>query len=133
MSREELIQAVHENLRNLGLEVLDVVNLRSMFDAHGPAEGSLEEPLTVLAELQQQGLIQHIGLSNVTSTQVGQGRTICDIVCVQNQYYLARRDDAGPVRHRSRPEQQRDLLARQDHWDRSERGVQPVVVAASLR
>ena len=93
MSREELIQAVHENLRNLGLEVLDVVNLRSMFNAHGPAEGSLEEPLTVLAELQQQGLIRHIGLSNVTSTQVGQGRTICDIVCVQNQYNLAHRDD----------------------------------------
>ena len=93
MSREELIQAVHENLRNLGLEVLDVVNLRSMFNAHGPAEGSLEEPLTTLAELQQQGLIRHIGLSNVTSTQVGQGRTICDIVCVQNQYNLAHRDD----------------------------------------
>ena len=93
MSREELIQAVHDNLRNLGLEVLEVVNLRSMFDAHGPAEGSLEEPLTVLAELQQQGLIRHIGLSNVTSTQVGQGRTICDIVCVQNQYNLAHRDD----------------------------------------
>ena len=93
MSREELIQAVHENLRNLGLEVLDVVNLRSMFNAYGPAEGSLEEPLTVLAELQQQGLIRHIGLSNVTSTQVVQGRTICDIVCVQNQYNLAHRDD----------------------------------------
>jgi pyridoxine 4-dehydrogenase len=93
MSREELTQAVHDNLRNLGLEVLDVVNLRSMFDVHGPAEGSLEAPLTVLAELQQQGLIRHIGLSNVTSTQVAQGRTICDIVCVQNQYNLAHRGD----------------------------------------
>lgn len=93
MSREELIQAVHDNLRNLGLDVLDVVNLRSMFDVHGPAEGSLEAPLTVLAELQQQGLVRHIGLSNVTSRQVAQGRTICDIVCVQNQYYLAHRDD----------------------------------------
>jgi len=93
MSREDLTQAVHDNLRNLGLEVLDVVNLRSMFDVHGPAEGSLEAPLTVLAELQQQGLIRHIGLSNVTSTQVAQGRTICDIVCVQNQYNLAHRGD----------------------------------------
>jgi len=93
MSREELIQAVHDNLRNLGLDVLDVVNLRSMFDVHGPAEGSLEEPLTVLAELQQQGLVRHIGLSNVTPTQVAQGRTICDIVCVQNLYNLAHRND----------------------------------------
>ena len=93
MSREELIQAVHDNLRNLGLEVLDVVNLRSMFDVHGPAEGSLEEPLTVLAELQQQGLVRHIGLSNVTPTQVAQGRAICNIVCVQNMYNLAHRDD----------------------------------------
>ena len=93
MSPKELTQAVHDNLRNLGLDVLDVVNLRSMFDAHGPAEGSLEEPMTVLAELQQQGLVRHIGLSNVTATQVKQGRTICNIVCVQNQYNLAHRAD----------------------------------------
>jgi pyridoxine 4-dehydrogenase len=93
MSPEELTQAVHDNLRNLGLDVIDVVNLRSMFDVHGPAEGSLEEPLTVLAGLQKQGLIRHIGLSNVTSTQVAQGRTICDIVCVQNHYNLAHRED----------------------------------------
>jgi aryl-alcohol dehydrogenase-like predicted oxidoreductase len=93
MSREELIQAVHDNLRNLDLEVLDVVNLRSMLDVHGPAEGSLEEPLTVLAELQQRGLVRHIGLSNVTPTQVAQGRTICNIVCVQNLYNLAHRND----------------------------------------
>lgn len=93
MSPEELTQAVQDNLRNLGLEVLDTVNLRSMFDVHGPAEGSLEEPLTVLAGLQQKGLIRHIGLSNVTSKQVAQGRSICDIVCVQNQYNLAHRDD----------------------------------------
>lgn len=93
LSRAELIQAVHDNLRNLGLEVLDVVNLRSMFDVHGPAEGSLEEPLTVLAELQQQGLVRHIGLSNVTPTQVAQGRTLCNIVCVQNLYNLAHRND----------------------------------------
>src|ERR1700741_5010482 len=64
-SREELMQSVHDNLRNLGRDVLDVVNLRSMFGIHGPAEGSIEEPLTVLAELQQQGLVRHIGLSNV--------------------------------------------------------------------
>jgi pyridoxine 4-dehydrogenase len=92
-SPAELTQAVHDNLRNLGLDVLDVVNLRCMFDAHGPAEGSLEEPLSVLAELQQQGLVRHIGLSNVTSAQVAQGQKICEIVCVQNNYNLAHRDD----------------------------------------
>ena len=93
MSPEELTQAVHDNLRNLGLDVLDVVNLRSMFDVHGPAEGSLEAPLTVLAELQRQGLVRHIGLSNVTPTQIAEGRRICEIVCVQNHYNLAHRDD----------------------------------------
>jgi pyridoxine 4-dehydrogenase len=93
MSREELIAAVHDNLRNLGLEVLEVVNLRSMLGIHGPAEGSLEAPLTVLAELQQQGLIRHIGLSNVTPTQIADGRRICEIVCVQNAYNLAHRAD----------------------------------------
>jgi len=93
MSPEELTQAVHDNLRNLGLEVLDVVNLRSMFDVHGPAEGSLEAPLTVLAELQRKGLVRHIGLSNVTPTQIAEGRGICRIVCVQNYYNLAHRDD----------------------------------------
>lgn len=92
-SPAELTQAVHDNLRNLGLDVLDVVNLRCMFDAHGPAEGSLEEPLSVLAELQQQGLVRHIGLSNVTSAQVAQGQKICEIVCVQNNYNLVHRDD----------------------------------------
>jgi pyridoxine 4-dehydrogenase len=92
-SREELTRAVHDNLRNLGLNVLDVVNLRSMFDAHGPAEGPLEAPLTVLAELQRQGLIRGIGLSNVTPTQIAEGRRICEIACVQNEYNLAHRDD----------------------------------------
>ncbi|HHQ6577054.1 TPA: aldo/keto reductase family oxidoreductase [Serratia fonticola] len=92
-SPAELTQAVHDNLRNLGLDVLDVVNLRCMFDAHGPAEGSIEEPLSVLAELQQQGLVRHIGLSNVTSAQVAQGQKICEIACVQNNYNLAHRDD----------------------------------------
>ena len=93
MSREELIQAVRDNLRNLGRDVLDVVNLRSMFDVHHPAEGSIEAPLAVLAELQQQGLVRHIGLSNVTPTQVAEARRICEIVCVQNQYNLAHRSD----------------------------------------
>jgi pyridoxine 4-dehydrogenase len=92
-SREELTQAVHDNLRNLGLDVLDVVNLRSMFGIHGPVEGSIEAPLTVLAELQRQGLVRHIGLSNVTPTQIAEGRRICEIVCVQNLYNLAHRDD----------------------------------------
>ncbi|WP_027170455.1 aldo/keto reductase family oxidoreductase [Mesorhizobium sp. WSM3224] len=92
-SPKELEQAVHDNLRNLGLEVLDVVNLRLMFDVHGPAEGSIEAPLTALAELQRKGLVRHIGLSNVTRTQIAEGRRICDIVCVQNQYNLAHRDD----------------------------------------
>src|ERR1700704_3224922 len=86
-SREELTQAVHDNLRNLGLDVLDVVNLRAMFDAHGPAEGSIEAPLSVLAELQRKGLVRHIGLSNVTAAQIAEGRRICQIVCGQNLYY----------------------------------------------
>jgi aryl-alcohol dehydrogenase-like predicted oxidoreductase len=92
-SREALAQAVHDNLRNLELDVLEVVNFRSMLGVHGPAEGSLEEPLTVLAELQQQGLVRHIGLSNVTAAQIAEGRGICPIACVQNMYNLAHRDD----------------------------------------
>ena len=96
-SAEQLTRAVHDNLRNLGRDVLDVVNLRAMFDVHGPAEGSIEEPLSVLARLQEQGLIRHIGLSNVTATQVAEGRRICDIVCVQNQYNVAHRADDGLI------------------------------------
>lgn len=92
-SKEALTAAVHDNLKNLGLDVLDVVNLRAMFDVHGPAEGSLEEPLTVLADLQRQGLIRHIGLSNVTARQIADGRKITEIACVQNQYNLAHRGD----------------------------------------
>jgi pyridoxine 4-dehydrogenase len=92
-SREELTQAVHDNLRNLGVDVLDVVNLRAMFDVHHPAEGSLEAPLTVLADLQRKGLVRHIGLSNVTPEQIADGRRICEIVCVQNLYNLAHRTD----------------------------------------
>jgi len=92
-SADDLTGAVHDNLRNLGLDVLEVVNLRVMFDAHGPAEGSIEAPLTALAELQRQGLVRHIGLSNVTPAQVAEGRAIVEIACVQNQYNLAHRDD----------------------------------------
>lgn len=93
MSPIELTQAVHDNLRNLGLDVLDVVNFRSMLGIHGPAEGSIEEQVTTLAGLQQQGLVRHIGLSNVTPTQIAQGRGICKIACVQNHYNLAHRED----------------------------------------
>ncbi|MGC2111364.1 MAG: aldo/keto reductase family oxidoreductase [Candidatus Korobacteraceae bacterium] len=92
-SREELTAAIDDNLRNLGLDVLDVVNLRSMFSIHEPAEGSIESPLTVLAELQQKGLVRHIGLSNVTPTQIAEARRIAPIVCVQNHYNLAHRTD----------------------------------------
>jgi len=92
-SREELTAAVHDNLRNLGMDVIDVVNLRSMFGIHEPAEGSIEAPLTILAELQQKGLVRHIGLSNVTPAQIAEARQIAPIVCVQNHYNLAHRTD----------------------------------------
>jgi aryl-alcohol dehydrogenase-like predicted oxidoreductase len=92
-SAADLERAVQDNLRNLGLDVLEVVNLRAMFDVHGPAEGSIEAPLTALAELQHRGLVRHIGLSNVTPTQIAQGRAITSIVCVQNQYNLVHRAD----------------------------------------
>jgi pyridoxine 4-dehydrogenase len=92
-SREELTAQVHDNLRNLGLDALDVVNLRSMYSIHEPAEGSIEAPLSVLAELQQKGLIRHLGLSNVTSAQVDEARRIAPIVCVQNHYNLVQRGD----------------------------------------
>jgi pyridoxine 4-dehydrogenase len=85
-STEALTKAVHDNLRNLGLDVLEVVNLRIMLDTDRPAEGSIEAPLAVLAKLQRQGLVRHIGLSNVTPAQVAEGRRICNIVCVQNHY-----------------------------------------------
>jgi aryl-alcohol dehydrogenase-like predicted oxidoreductase len=101
-SREALTQAVHDNLRHLGLDAIEVVNLRSMLGVHGPAEGSLEEPLTVLADLQRQGLVRHIGLSNVTARQVEDGRKICPIVCVQNHYNVVHRTDDALI----------DLLAR---------------------
>ena len=92
-SSEELTQAVHDNLRNLGLDVLQVVNLRIMIDPHGPAEGSIEAPLAVLAELQRQGLVRHVGLSNATRAQIAQARRMTPIVCVQNHYNLVHRTD----------------------------------------
>jgi pyridoxine 4-dehydrogenase len=93
MSPDDLKSAVEDNLRNLRLDVLEVVNLRIMGAVHGPAEGPIEAPLTVLADLQRQGLVRHIGLSNVTANQIEEGRRICDIVCVQNHYNIAHRDD----------------------------------------
>jgi pyridoxine 4-dehydrogenase len=93
MSSAELESAVHDNLNRLGLQAIEVVNLRIMGKVHGPAEGSIEAPLKVLAELQRQGLVRHIGLSNVTPTQIAEGRRICDIVCVQNMYNVAHRED----------------------------------------
>jgi pyridoxine 4-dehydrogenase len=92
-SADEFARAVDDNLHNLGLDALDVVNLRIMINPHGPAEGSIAAPLKALADLQRQGLVRHIGLSNVTAAQVKEGRGIAEIACVQNQYNLAHRDD----------------------------------------
>ncbi len=94
LTRQELIDGVHDNLRNLGLEMLDVVNLR-VGGITEPSDGSIEEPLTVLAELKRQGLIRHIGVSNVTSGQLAEAQTIAEIVCVQNFYNVAQRNDDG--------------------------------------
>jgi pyridoxine 4-dehydrogenase len=91
-SRQELIDAVYDNLRNLGLETLDVVNLR-VGGVMEPSEGSIEEPLTVLSELKTQGLIRYLGLSNVTSRQLAEAQTITEIVCIQNLYNVAHRND----------------------------------------
>lgn len=91
-SAADLAQAVEDNRKNLGLDVLEVVNLRIMFGM-GPTEGSIEAPLTTLAELQSRGLVRHIGLSNATAAQVAEGRKLAPIMCVQNQYNLAHRDD----------------------------------------
>jgi pyridoxine 4-dehydrogenase len=90
---EDLERGVHDNLRNLGLDVLEVVNMRMMGKIHGPAEGSIEKEVTALAELQRQGLVRHIGLSNVTSAQVAEAQGIVDVVCVQNQYNVVHRED----------------------------------------
>jgi pyridoxine 4-dehydrogenase len=92
LSRQELINAVHDNLRNLGLDILEVVNLRVGGVAE-PSEGSIEEPLTVLVDLKRQGLIRHIGLSNVTAKQLAEAQTATEIVCIQNFYNVAHRND----------------------------------------
>ena len=92
LSRQELVDAIHDNLRNLGLDTLDIVNLR-VGGVTEPSEGSIGEPLTVLAELKRRGLIHHIGLSNVTPRQLAEARTITEIVCVQNFYNVAHRND----------------------------------------
>lgn len=92
-SPAELRRSVHDNLHNLGLDVLDVVNLRVMGNVHEPSEGSIEEQFTALAELQRQGLIRHLGLSNATSAQVAQAQRIAAVVCVQNHYNLVHRAD----------------------------------------
>jgi pyridoxine 4-dehydrogenase len=104
ISSEGLTAGVHDNLRNLGLDLLQIVNLRVMGTVHGPLEGSIEAPVTVLADLQRQGLIRYIGLSNVTAAQVAEAQAITDVVCVQNNYNLAHRDDDALI----------DDLARQD-------------------
>ena len=93
ISPEDLTAGVHDNLRNLGLDALDIVNYRVMGSGHGPEEGSIAEQVTVLAELRRQGLIRHIGLSNVTAAQVTEAQAITDIVCIQNNYNLAHRHD----------------------------------------
>jgi aryl-alcohol dehydrogenase-like predicted oxidoreductase len=103
VSPEELVAGVHDNLRNLGLEALDIVNYRTMGAIHGPAEGSIAEQVTVLEELRRKGLIRHIGVSNVTPAQVAEAQAITDVVCVQNNYNLANRQDDAFI----------DALARQ--------------------
>lgn len=103
-SAEDLTRAVHDNLRNLGLDRLDVVNLRLMGDVHAPQEGSLAEPFSALAALREQGLIRHLGLSNATAAQVAEAQTIAPVVCVQNHYNLVHRKDDALI----------DVLATQD-------------------
>jgi len=93
ISPQDLTAGVHDNLRNLGLDVLDIVNYRVMGSGHGPEEGSIAEQVTVLADLRRKGLIRHIGVSNVTAAQVAEAQSITDVVCVQNNYNLAHRHD----------------------------------------
>ncbi|NUT86255.1 aldo/keto reductase family oxidoreductase [Pseudomonas corrugata] len=97
LSPAELTQAVHDNLRNLGVDALDVVNLRAWGNMQAPTEGSIEESFSTLAELQHQGLIRHLGLSNVTAAQVKQAQGIANVVCVQNHYNLTHRGDESLI------------------------------------
>jgi len=99
ISPEALTAGVHDNLRNLGVEALDIVNYRRMGTGHGPEEGSIAEGVGVLADLQRQGLIRHIGLSNVTAAQVAEAQTITNVVCVQNAYNVANREDDALIDH----------------------------------
>src|SRR6195256_1614848 len=101
LSRQELIDGVHDNLRNLGLDTLDVVNLR-VGGIMAPSNESIEEPFTVLAELKQQGLIRHLGVSNVSPRQLSEAQKISEIVCVQNFYNIAHRDDDGLIEELAR-------------------------------
>ncbi|HEX4195952.1 MAG TPA: oxidoreductase [Caulobacteraceae bacterium] len=98
-TRRELAQAVRDNLRNLGVDVLEVVNLRVMINQFTPEEGSIEEPFTALAELQRQGLIRHLGISHATAAQIAEARRIADVVCVQNLYNLCSRADDALIDH----------------------------------
>jgi aryl-alcohol dehydrogenase-like predicted oxidoreductase len=102
ISPQDLVDAVHDNLRNLKLDVLDVVNYRAMGNGHGPEEGSIAEQLTVLADLQKKGLIRHLGLSNITPKQLAEGQTLAPIVCVQNLYNVAHREDDAFVENLAR-------------------------------
>jgi aryl-alcohol dehydrogenase-like predicted oxidoreductase len=104
ISAQELTAGVHDNLRNLGLDALEIVNYRAMGSGHGPEEGSIAEQVTVLADLRRKGLIRHIGLSNVTTAQVAEAQAITEVVCVQNNYNLAHRHDDALI----------EDLARQD-------------------
>jgi aryl-alcohol dehydrogenase-like predicted oxidoreductase len=104
ISAQELTAGVHDNLRNLGLDALEIVNYRAMGSGHSPEEGSIAEQVTVLADLRRKGLIRHIGLSNVTTAQVAEAQAITEVVCVQNNYNLAHRHDDALI----------DDLARQD-------------------
>ncbi|WP_434115023.1 aldo/keto reductase family oxidoreductase [Paraburkholderia caffeinilytica] len=94
---EEIERGIHDNLRNLGVDALDVVNMRIMGNVHAPAEGSIAKQVAALAELQQRGLVRHIGLSNVTAAQIAEARGIAEIVCVQNHYNLVHREDDALV------------------------------------
>ncbi|MGA2016791.1 MAG: oxidoreductase, partial [Opitutaceae bacterium] len=99
ISAQDLTAGVHDNLRNLGLDALDIVNYRVMGSGHGPEEGSIGAQVTVLADLRSKGLIRHIGLSNATASQVAEAQAITDVVCVQNNYNLAHRHDDALIDH----------------------------------
>ena len=102
ISPRDLTAGVHDNLRNLGLDALDIVNYRVMGSGHGTEEGSIAAQVTALADLRSRGLIRHIGLSNATASQVAEAQAITDVVCVQNNYNLAHRHDDALIGHLAR-------------------------------